>query len=51
MNLILHGLNGDIRLGNSLLDDRQPDLKADVVIANPPFNVQDWGVELEGFMT
>jgi type I restriction enzyme M protein len=45
MNLILHGLNGDIRLGNSLLDDKHPDLKADIVIANPPFNVEDWGAD------
>jgi type I restriction enzyme M protein len=42
MNLILHGLDGEIRLGNSLLSDKFPDLKADVVIANPPFNMRDW---------
>jgi type I restriction enzyme M protein len=40
MNLILHGLYGEIRLGNSLLDDKHPDLKADIVIANPPFNMR-----------
>jgi len=45
MNLILHGLNGDIRLGNSLLDDKHPDLKADIVIANPPFNMDEWGAD------
>jgi type I restriction enzyme M protein len=45
MNLILHGLDGDIRLGNSLLDDQHPDLKADVVIANPPFNQKEWGAD------
>ena len=45
MNLILHGLNGDIRLGNSLLDDKHPDLKANFVIANPPFNMEDWGAD------
>jgi type I restriction enzyme M protein len=43
MNLILHGLYGEIRLGNSLLDDKHPDLKADIVIANPPFNMDSWG--------
>lgn len=43
MNLILHGLNGDIRPGDSLLHDKFPDLKADFVIANPPFNVKEWG--------
>ncbi len=45
MNLILHGLNGDIRAGNSLLDDKFPELRADIVIANPPFNMKDWGAD------
>ena len=45
MNLLMHGLGGDIRLGNSLLDDRHPALRADVVIANPPFNVSQWGAD------
>jgi type I restriction enzyme M protein len=45
MNLILHGLDGDIRLGNSLLDDRHPSLKANYVIANPPFNLRNWGAD------
>jgi type I restriction enzyme M protein len=45
MNLILHGLYGEIRLGNSLLDDKHPDLKADIVIANPPFNMDAWGAD------
>ena len=43
MNLLMHGLNGDIRLGNSFHDDKHPGLKADVVIANPPFNIDSWG--------
>ncbi|WHX24920.1 class I SAM-dependent DNA methyltransferase [Virgibacillus halodenitrificans] len=45
MNVLLHGLNADIRLGNSLLDDKFPDFKADYVIANPPFNQDGWGAE------
>lgn len=45
MNLILHGLEGDIRMGNSLLDDKHPELKADFVIANPPFNLKQWGAD------
>ncbi|MGB8644610.1 MAG: class I SAM-dependent DNA methyltransferase [Anaerolineae bacterium] len=45
MNLLLHGLNGDIQLGNSLLDDKFPNLRADFVIANPPFNTEDWGAD------
>lgn len=45
MNLLLHNLNGDIQLGNSLLDDKHPDLRAEFVIANPPFNLDNWGAE------
>jgi type I restriction enzyme M protein len=45
MSLAIHGLGGDIKLGNSLLDDQQPSLKADFVIANPPFNQKLWGAE------
>jgi len=43
MNLALHGLSGDIKLGDSLLADQHPDLKADFVLANPPFNQDKWG--------
>jgi type I restriction enzyme M protein len=40
MNLALHGLSGDIRLGNSYYDDLHQSLGAfDFVMANPPFNV------------
>jgi type I restriction enzyme M protein len=45
MNLILHGLSGDIRLGNSLLNDLHTGLKADTVISNPPFNLRGWGAD------
>lgn len=45
MNLAIHGLAGDIRLGDTLLDDQHPTLKADFVIANPPFNQKLWGAE------
>jgi type I restriction enzyme M protein len=45
MNLAIHGLSGEIKLGNSLLDDQHQTLKADYVIANPPFNQKKWGVE------
>jgi type I restriction enzyme M protein len=38
MNLFIHGLDGDIRLGNSYTDDKHAGLKADYVLANPPFN-------------
>jgi len=45
MNLLMHGLSGEILLGNSLLGDRHAGLKADYVIANPPFNVRSWGAD------
>jgi type I restriction enzyme M protein len=38
MNMFLHGLDADIRHGDSLYDDQFPDTKADRVITNPPFN-------------
>jgi type I restriction enzyme M protein len=44
MNLAIHALAGDIRLGDSLLNDQHPGLKADFVLANPPFNDKKWGV-------
>jgi type I restriction enzyme M protein len=45
MNVLLHGINADIRLGNSLLDDKYKDMKFDFVLANPPFNQDDWGAD------
>lgn len=38
MNLFIHGINGNIQLGNSYTDDRHDTLKADYILANPPFN-------------
>jgi len=38
MNLFIHGLDGNIQLGNSYWDDKHPNLKADYLLANPPFN-------------
>jgi type I restriction enzyme M protein len=40
MNLAMHGLSGDIRLGNSYYEDLHGSVGAfDFVMANPPFNV------------
>ena len=45
MNGVLHGLDLEIRNGDTLLNDCFPDLKADYVISNPPFNMKEWGAE------
>ena len=45
MNLAIRGIDGLIEQGDSFHDDRHPDLKADYILANPPFNVSDWGGE------
>ena len=45
MNLAVRGIDADIRWNNegSFHKDELPDLKADFILANPPFNVSDWG--------
>ena len=45
MNLAIRGIAGQIEHGDSFHNDRHPDLKADFILANPPFNVSDWGGE------
>lgn len=45
MNMAIRGIGADIKYGDTLHNDQLPDLKADYVIANPPFNVSDWGGE------
>ena len=43
MNLAIRGIEGQIAHGDSFHNDRYPDLRADFILANPPFNVSDWG--------
>ena len=45
MNLAVRGIDADIRWNNegSFHKDELPDLKADSILANPPFNISDWG--------
>jgi len=43
MNLAIRGIDADIRWGDSFLDHKHKDLKADFILANPPFNMEDWG--------
>jgi type I restriction enzyme M protein len=45
MNLAIRGIDGRIEQGDSFLNDRFPDLKADYILANPPFNMKNWGGE------
>ncbi len=45
MNLAIRGIDGQITHGDTFHNDRHPDLKADFILANPPFNVSDWGGE------
>ena len=45
MNLAIRGIAGQIAHGDSFRNDRHPDLKADFTLANPPFNISDWGGE------
>ncbi|GMU44482.1 MAG: type I restriction endonuclease subunit M [Lysobacterales bacterium] len=46
MNLAIRGIDsGQIAHGDTFHHDRHPDLKADYILANPPFNISDWGGE------
>jgi len=42
MNLAIRGIDCDIKWGNSFTNDLHKDLKADFILANPPFNDSDW---------
>ncbi|MEE4197534.1 MAG: class I SAM-dependent DNA methyltransferase [Bacteroidales bacterium] len=49
MNLAIRGIDSSMVKWNnegSFLNDAHKDLKADYIIANPPFNVSDWSGEL-----
>jgi type I restriction enzyme M protein len=42
MNLAIRGIDANIQFGDTFTNDLHADLKADYVIANPPFNISDW---------
>ena len=44
MNLAIRGIAADLGdyAANTFTDDRHKDLKADFIMANPPFNQKDW---------
>lgn len=44
MNLAIHGITANLggKWDDTFAHDRHPDLLADYVLANPPFNIKDW---------
>lgn len=50
MNLAIHGIEANLgeEPADSFHDDQHPELKADIVLANPPFNISNWGGERLG---
>lgn len=45
MNLLLRNLSFDVKLGDSLLQDKFAKDKADYLMMNPPFNISKWHPE------
>ncbi|MDN5873096.1 MAG: type I restriction-modification system subunit M [Sinobacteraceae bacterium] len=45
MNLAIRGIDYDLghSYGDTFHNDQHPDLRADYVLANPPFNMKNWG--------
>ncbi len=48
MNLAIRSIEANLgaQPGDTFLRDLHPDLKADFILANPPFNVSDWSAKL-----
>jgi len=48
MNLAIHGIEANLgsQPADTFLRNLHPDLKADYILANPPFNVSDWSGQL-----
>jgi type I restriction enzyme M protein len=48
MNLAIRGISSDIRWNNegTLLKDALPDSRFASILANPPFNIKEWGGDL-----
>jgi len=49
MNLAIRGISANlgVKAANTFSDDQHKDLKADYIMANPPFNQKDWRAEDE----
>ena len=45
MNIAIRGLEANLgkSFADTFFDDQHPTLKADYIMANPPFNLSDWG--------
>ena len=43
MNLAIRGIDANVAWGDTFQDDKHKDLRADFILANPPFNMEDWG--------
>lgn len=48
MNLAIHGIEANLgaQSADTFLRNLHPDLKADYILANPPFNISDWSGQL-----
>lgn len=48
MNLAIRGIEGNLgsNQADTFLNDLHPDIRADFILANPPFNMKEWGGEL-----
>ncbi len=49
MNLAIHGIGGNLatKWEDTFHADKHPDLKADFILANPPFNLSDWARKVD----
>ena len=47
MNVAIRGLEANLgaSAADTFFDDQHPTLKADFIMANPPFNLSDWGAD------
>jgi len=45
MNLAIHGLDGNLAQGaaDTFFNDQHKSIRVDFILANPPFNMSDWG--------
>jgi len=46
MNMAIRKIDANIKEGDSFHDDQHKDLKADFILANPPFNDSDWNGQI-----